>query len=74
MGGNTPDFTVSERDGKLWGQLQGQGPNELIPFGNHTFGASFDPRVRIVFTVENGKATKMTLTQSGPSIEGLRKP
>ena len=27
----------------------------------------------ITFTVENGKGTKVTLTQRGPSTEGLRK-
>jgi CubicO group peptidase (beta-lactamase class C family) len=73
MGPNTADFTFFERDGELWGQLQGQGANQLIPFGNHTFGATFDPTLRITFTLENGKATKVTLTQRGSSTEGLRK-
>jgi hypothetical protein len=73
MGANTADFTFFDRDGELWGQLQGQSANQLISFGNHTFGATFDPTLRITFTVENGKATKMTLTQRGSSTEGLRK-
>ncbi len=74
MLGDTPrDFTLFERDGELFAQLVGQGAIPLIPMGNHTFGASFDPAVRIAFTVENGTATKVTLTQGGRSSDGLRK-
>ena len=73
LGAMARDFTFFERDGELYSQLEGQGPIPLIPMGNHAFGASFDPSVRIVFTVENGTATKMTLTQGGRTSEGLRK-
>lgn len=73
IGDTARDFTVSEHDGELVSQLAGQGPIPLIPYGNHTFGASFDPSVRIVFTVVNGAAAKLTLMQGGRSSDGLRK-
>ena len=67
-------FTVTEKDGKLTGQLEGQGPTTLIPFGDHTFGADFDPMVRLIFTMSDGKPTKVTLKQNGRSFEGTRRP
>ena len=73
LGGSPRDFTISERDGELYSQLAGQGAIVLIPLGNHTFGASFDPSVRIVFTVETGNATMLTLMQGGQSFVGRRK-
>ena len=74
LGGTVRDFTFFERDGELYGQLAGQPANVLIPAGHDTFGASFDPSLRIIFTVENGKGTKMTLKQGGQSFDGPRKP
>jgi hypothetical protein len=74
FGGAMRDFTFTERSGELYGQLQGQGANPMIPLGNHTFGVAFDPAIRITFTVENGRSTKVTLLQNGRSSEGLRKP
>ena len=73
LGDAARDFTFFERDGELFSQLEGQGATPLIPMGNHTFGASFDPSVRIVFTVGNGAATGLTLTQGGRTLEALRK-
>jgi CubicO group peptidase (beta-lactamase class C family) len=73
LGPAKPDFTVSEKDGELYSQLQGQGPIMLIPFGNHVFGVEFDPDIRVTFTVENGKATKVALLQGGRTSEGARK-
>jgi len=73
LGGTPRDFTIFEKDGELYSQLQGQGPIALIPFGNHVFGVDFDPDLRVTFTVENGKATKMALLQNGRTSEGVRK-
>lgn len=67
------DFTFFERDGQLYGQLAGRGVHVYIPAGHDTYGASFDPTLRIIFTVENGKATKVTLKQGWQSFDGLRK-
>ncbi len=74
LGGTLRAFTFSERDGELYGQLAGQPANVLIPAGHDTYGASFDPSLRIMFTVENGMATKVTLKQGGKSFDGVRKP
>jgi hypothetical protein len=74
LGANIVDNTVTEQNGELFAQLQGQGANQLIPYGNHVFGMSFDPSLRLTFTVESGKATKVTLLQGGRTAEGLRKP
>ncbi len=68
------DFTVTKKDGALYGMLDGQTPSKMIAMGNDTFGADFDPTVRIVFTVADGKATKFTLKQRGKESVGTRKP
>ena len=70
----TADFTFFERDGELFAQVAGQGANAMIPYGNHAFGVAFDPNLRITFTVENGRATRLVLLQGGRSIEAPRKP
>ena len=67
------DFTVTATADGLTGQLEGQGPIPLLHYGDHTFGASFDPSVRLIFTVEGGSATRMVLQQGGRRIEGPRK-
>jgi D-alanyl-D-alanine carboxypeptidase len=74
LGPSPTPFKVFAKDGKLFGELQGQSAAEMLSFGNHTFGADFDPSVRIVFAVTNGAATKMTLRQNGQSMDGTRTP
>lgn len=71
--GGTRDFTIAEIPGGLTAQLQGQEPIPLIHHGAHTFGASFDPTLRLVFTVVEGRATTVTLLQGGGRFEGPRK-
>ncbi|HVG43246.1 MAG TPA: serine hydrolase, partial [Longimicrobium sp.] len=71
--GGARDFTVAEQGDGLTGQLAGQNPVPLLHYGNHTFGASFDPSLRVIFTVEGGRATKMTLRQGGEQVDGPRK-
>jgi D-alanyl-D-alanine carboxypeptidase len=72
--GTARPFSVTEKDGKAYGQLEGQQPSEMVPLGNHTFGADFDPTVRIIFTMADGRPTKMTLRQRGQEFEGVRRP
>ena len=67
------DFTVAEDSTHLTGQLAGQVAFPMIYLGNDTFGVSFDPNLRITFTVEKGRAVKMTLDQNGGHFEGSRK-
>jgi CubicO group peptidase (beta-lactamase class C family) len=71
--GGARDFTIAEQGDALTAQLAGQGPIPLLHYGNHTFGASFDPTVRVIFTVEGGRATRVTLVQGGGRVEGPRK-
>jgi len=52
----------------------GQGAFPLLYFGNDTFGAAFDPSLRLQFHVENGVAKSVTLSQGGGTNEGKRRP
>lgn len=59
---------------RLMAQAQGQDANEIRYLGNYAFGVAFDPALRFTFTMEAGKATKVTLLQGGARIEGARVP
>ena len=59
---------------RLMAQAQGQPANEIRYLGNYEFGVSFDPALRFTFTMEGGKATKVTLLQGGAKMEGPRAP
>jgi CubicO group peptidase (beta-lactamase class C family) len=59
---------------RLMAQAQGQDANEIRYLGNYEFGVAFDPALRFTFTMEAGKATKVTLLQGGAKIEGPRAP
>ena len=51
-----------------------QGANPINYLGNYQFGVDFDPALRFTFTLENGKASKVTLLQGGARVEGPRVP
>jgi hypothetical protein len=59
---------------RLMAQAQGQDANEMRYLGDYAFGVAFDPEVRLTFTLEAGKATKVVLPQGGASIDGPRVP
>lgn len=59
---------------RIMAQAQGQPANELRHLGNFVFGVAFDPALRFTFTVNAGKATKVTLLQGGATMEGPRVP
>jgi CubicO group peptidase (beta-lactamase class C family) len=59
---------------RLMAQAQGQDANEIRYLGNYEFGVAFDPALRFTFTIEAGKATKVTLLQGGARVEGPRVP
>jgi D-alanyl-D-alanine carboxypeptidase len=59
---------------RLMAQAQGQAANEMHYLGNYAFGVAFDPALRFTFTIDAGKATKVTLLQGGATIEGPRAP
>ena len=54
--------------------LPGQDAFPLVYYGNNTFGAGFDPSMRLAFVIESGHASRATLTQGGATMEGTRKP
>lgn len=54
-------------------QVEGQGEFELIPYGNHAFGADFDRSVRLTFALANGRATKFTFQQGGVTLDAPRR-
>lgn len=68
----TRDFTIA-MDDHLTAQLSGQQAIPLPHFGNHTFGAEFDPTLRRVFTVDSSAASQVTLHQGGGTFDGPRK-
>jgi CubicO group peptidase (beta-lactamase class C family) len=59
---------------RLMAQAQGQDANEMRYLGNYQFGVAFDPALRFTFTMDGGKATKVTLLQGGATVEGPRVP
>jgi CubicO group peptidase (beta-lactamase class C family) len=59
---------------RLMAQAQGQDANELKYLGNYAFGVAFDPALRFTFTMDAGKATKVTLLQGGVTMDGPRVP
>lgn len=73
--GGTLVLNVTADGDKLMGQAEspGQGRFEMIPYGNHSFGTEFDRTIRLTFTVENGRATKLRMRQSGVEMEGTRR-
>ena len=58
---------------KLMAQAEGQSSFELIPYGDHVFGADFDRALRLTFHVDNGRATKLIMRQGGVDVEGTRR-
>ncbi|MEP6766055.1 MAG: serine hydrolase [Gemmatimonadaceae bacterium] len=74
MGSAVVDFAITDRNEQIFAQLGKQAPNSLVPLGDNVFGAGFDEKLRITFTVEKGQATKLTLLQNGMTLVGLRKP
>ena len=59
-------------DSTVLTQATGQPAVELIPYGNHVFGAAFDPSLRMTFHLDGDHATGLTLLQGGATIEAPR--
>src|SRR5262249_28285510 len=74
MGGTPRDFTFSVNGDTLIGQLRGQSRFPLIAFENDTFGMAPDPALRVIFTMEGGRAAKVRVLQNGNRWDGVRKP
>jgi CubicO group peptidase (beta-lactamase class C family) len=67
------DFTIAEEGDHLTAQLAGQPAIPILRIGDNTFGVTFDPNLRLIFTVDGARATKVTLLQGGQTFVGPRK-
>lgn len=65
---------VFSRGDELLTQATGQNAIRIRAQGDHVFVPTFDDRVRIVFEVEDGRATGLVLHQGGQVIEAPRRP
>ncbi len=74
--GVTLPLRVWDEGGRLMAQASGpgQGAFPLVYVGDQTFGAAFDPTLRLRLVIENGRATRAVLNQRGATIEGARTP
>lgn len=69
--GQTIAIRVFDRDGKLMAHGEGQGEFPLLHQGNGTFGAAFDPSLRMTFA-SGSPSPKFTLVQGGATMEAPR--
>jgi D-alanyl-D-alanine-carboxypeptidase/D-alanyl-D-alanine-endopeptidase len=74
VGERTMELRIFGRDGALISQAAGQNEAPLRHQGDHVFVPDFDEGVRIVFTVEDARATSLTLHQGGAVFQGERQP
>lgn len=74
--GGTFVVHVTVENGQVMTQAEGagQGKFPLIYAGGWTFGAQFDPSLRVTFLRENGAVARMRLEQGGGTMEGPRRP
>lgn len=63
---------IFEEGGKLTGQATGQGPIQLLYQGEHAFVAALDHGIRLVFDIQDGRATGLTLYQGGAVVPAKR--
>jgi serine-type D-Ala-D-Ala carboxypeptidase/endopeptidase len=73
-GGRALELRVFAEDGQLRAQAQGQAVTRLRYQGDHAFVHGENDDVRLVFTVEGGRARSVTLHQGGRAVEGTRAP
>jgi serine-type D-Ala-D-Ala carboxypeptidase/endopeptidase len=72
VGERTIDLRIFAQEGRLMSQATGQPAFRLRSQGDHVFIPDFDDEVRLVFAVENGRATSTTLYQGGAVITATR--
>ncbi|HEY0778060.1 MAG TPA: serine hydrolase domain-containing protein, partial [Gemmatirosa sp.] len=72
--GRTLLLTLRAEGDGLVGQATDQPPIPLLYLGDDTFGAAFDPALRLRVVVEGGRATKVVLQQGGGTFDGPRQP
>ncbi|MDX1395718.1 MAG: SDR family oxidoreductase, partial [Gemmatimonadota bacterium] len=72
MGSTNVRFRVFVENGELMAQPDAQRSTRLLRQAEHTFVTAVDTDIRLVFAVENGRAERVTLHQSGQSASGPR--
>lgn len=72
VGTRTLELRIFGRDDRLISRAAGQHEAPLRFQGDHVFVPDFDDRVRLIFTVENDRATAVTLHQGGGVFHGER--
>ena len=73
-GQRTMEVRIFVEGGRLMSQATGQDAFRLHAQGGHVFVPDFDDEVRVVFTVQDGRATGMVLHQAGQQVPGTRNP
>jgi CubicO group peptidase (beta-lactamase class C family) len=73
-GGQTRRLRIFEQDAVMFGQIGSAAPRRLVAIGNHAFVLQDDPDVRITFAVSGERATKLTMSQPGQTLEATREP
>ena len=66
-------FRIFAEGDLLFGQAEGQGRWPLRYIGDDTFGAEFDPTLRLALEVKDGKVVGGTLTQRGQRMNVIRR-
>lgn len=69
-------LTLWSDGGRLYAQARGpgQGAFPLLYRADGTFGAAFDPSLRLRVVVEGGRGARAVLEQGGATMEGARAP
>lgn len=70
----TMTLTAASTGDGVIAQAAGQAAIPLIHAGSDTFGAAFDPTLRLTVVVEDGRAVRLVLRQGGGTLEGARRP
>lgn len=74
LGPNRLPLTLRAEGDGLVAQAEGQGSFLLVYAGDDTFGAAFDPTVRLRLVRAGDRVTGVRLQQGGGTFEGARQP
>lgn len=72
--GRTMTLAIAEEKGTLVGTMNGAEPSRLLSQGNAVMRPEQFPDVSVTFTVEGGRATKITMRQGERVMEMPRVP
>jgi len=72
--GQKVPMRIFEQDGALHRQIGNQPPARLVALGNHAFVLQDNEAVRLAFTVDGARATKLTVTHPDGRMDAPREP